>query len=148
MTSAAAALSGWHKSNFMKAVAVSELPAEVLKLFEGKALSFAQGEIFLKVHKAIGEKQMVAHVVEMHNAPKRRTGDQIIAHLLSVKDSFGVDLKIRKRRGRGATRLVFEFSVDIDQVGKIMLTGEDIARIIQMTLAMLQTRKDSQARST
>ncbi len=84
----------------------------------------------------------------MLDAPKRRTVDQIIAHLLSVKESSGVDLKIRKRRERGAMRLMFEFSVDMDQVGEMMLTGEEIAPIIQMTLAMLQTWKANQVRST
>ena len=137
----AAEKSGWHKSALVNAVAVSELPSEILRLFEGKTLSRSHGESLLKVYNAIGEDEFVARAKEMLDAPKRRTTDQIIAYLLSVREASGIDLRIRERRERGTTRFVFEFSVDAKQADELMLSSKELAPIVHMALAMIRTRK-------
>jgi hypothetical protein len=140
MTAAAEAL-GWHKADLMRAVAISQLPAEVLQIFEGKTLVYAHGDVLLKIHEALGTAETVNRAKELLNEPKRRTAEQIVAHLASVKEESGLKLRVRKDRSHRVTRLVFEFSVEAAQADEIITAGQDLAPIIQMVLSMLRTRK-------
>jgi hypothetical protein len=140
MTAAAEVL-GWHKADLMRAIAISQLPAEVLQIFEGKTLVYAHGDVLLKIHEALGTAEMVNRAKELLNEPKRRTAEQIVAHLASVKEESGLRLRVRKDRSHRVTRLVFEFSVEAAQADEIITAGQDLAPIIQMVLSMLRTRK-------
>lgn len=140
MTAAAEAV-GWHKADLMRAVAISQLPAEVLQLFEGKTLVYAHGNVLLKIHEALGTAEMVDRAKALLTEPKRRSADQIVAHLMSVKEESGLTLRVRKDRSQRVTRFVFEFSVEAPQADEIITAGQDLAPIVHMVLSMLRTRR-------
>ncbi|WP_321794654.1 hypothetical protein [Caballeronia sp. J97] len=138
---AAAEVMGWHKVDLMRAVAISQLPAEVLKLFEEKTLVFAQGDVLLKIHEALGTVETVDRAKALLKEPKRRTAEQIVALLFGVKDDSGLTLKIRRDRSQRGARFVFEFSVDAPGVDDFIDAGEDLTPVVQMLVTMIQTRK-------
>jgi hypothetical protein len=107
-TTAAAEVLGWRKTDLMRALAISHLPAEVLQIFEGKTLVYAHGDVLRKIHEALGTAEMVNRAKELLNEPKRRTAEQNVAHPMSVKEDPGLRLRVRKDRGHRVTRLVFE----------------------------------------
>jgi hypothetical protein len=146
MPAAAEAL-GWHKGDLARAVAISLLPSEVLRLFEGKPLSYAHGDVLLKVHDVIGTAEMIDRAAELLSQPKRRTVEQVIAHLLKVKEESGIELKVRKDRSRRGTRFVFEFSIEARQADDIIASGEQLAPIILMVLSMIRSTRKAKERS-
>ncbi|WP_232316921.1 hypothetical protein, partial [Candidatus Burkholderia verschuerenii] len=147
MTGAAQAL-GWHKTKLMRAVAISQLPIEVLQLFEGKTLLYANGDVLLKIHQVIGTAKMVECAEELLKKPKRRSAEQIVAHLMGVKEESRLALKIRKVRSQRVTRFVFEFSVKVSEAAEIIAGGEDLAPIIKTALSMLQTKQKARKQRT
>lgn len=140
VTEAAEAL-GWHKSDLRRAVAISQLPPEVLQLFDGKTLLYADGDVLLKIHETIGAAKMVARADELLQDSKRRSVEQIVAHLMGVKEQSGLELKVRQDRSQRVTRFVFEFSVEVAQTHEIINAGEELAGLISMVLSMLKRRR-------
>ncbi|TCK31912.1 hypothetical protein B0G84_9021 [Paraburkholderia sp. BL8N3] len=137
LDSAAVASDVWSKPEFAKAVAISELPPRVLELFKGKPLSFALGEVLLRIQKVLGSAEMSERADAMVTQPRRLTSDQIVATFLRVMPGGGVDLKIRTT----ASGFVFQFHVDFDHSDEMIFCAEDLAPVIQMSLMSLRRKR-------
>lgn len=139
ITEAAEAL-GWRKSHLKRAVAVSQLPAQVLQLFDGKILINAIGDVLLHIHEVIGTAEMVRRAEELLQKPNRRTAEKIVAHLVGTKEESQVSLKVRKSRSQRGSRFVFEFSVEAAYADEIITAGQDFSPVVQLVLSMLRVR--------
>jgi hypothetical protein len=138
MVTAVAACPTWERTRLAKAIAISELPSEVLQLFELKRITYDLGATLLKIRKAIGEREMAARANKLLSTPRRRTTDEIVANLLQVRPEQGVDLAVRREQGS----LVFEFKVKLDEAEELMLGANQIAALVQVAVMNVRFKRN------
>ncbi|SAK98642.1 hypothetical protein AWB76_07563 [Caballeronia temeraria] len=139
MVTAAAASPAWDRTALAKAIAISELPTEVLQLFELKRLTYDLGSILVKMRNAIGESELTARAKKILGAPRRRTTDQILAELLLVRPEQGVELAVR----RGKTAMVFEFKVPLDETEELLTGTNEIAALVQVAMMNVRFKRNA-----
>lgn len=139
MVTAVAASPAWDRTALAKAIAISELPTEVLQLFELKRLTYDLGAILVKMRNAIGESELTARAKKILGAPRRRTTDQILAELLLVRPEQGVELAVR----RGKTAMVFEFKVPLDETEELLTGTNEIAALVQVAMMNVRFKRNA-----
>ncbi|SAK63465.1 hypothetical protein AWB82_03314 [Caballeronia glebae] len=138
-TTAVAACPTWDRTVLQKAIAISELPAEVLQLFELKRLTYDLGAILVKIRNAIGESELTARAKEILSAPRRRTTDEILAKLLDVRPEQGVELVVRREK----TSMVFEFKVPLSETEELMTSTKEIAALVQVAMMTVRFKRNT-----
>jgi hypothetical protein len=140
-TTAVAASPTWDRTVLQKAIAISELPAEVLQLFELKSLTYDLGATLVKIRNAIGESEMTARAKKILSAPRRRTTNEILANLLQVRPEQGVELAVRREK----TAIVFEFKVALNEAEELMTGTSEIAALVQVALMNVRFKRNADA---
>ncbi|SAL51067.1 hypothetical protein AWB70_04149 [Caballeronia cordobensis] len=140
-TTAVAASPSWNRTVLQKAVAISELPAEVLELFELKQITYDLGARLVKIRNAIGESEMTERAKKILSAPRRRTIDEIVASLLQVRSEQGVELAVRREKAS----IVFEFKVALDESEELMTGTSEIAALVQVALMNVRFKRNADA---
>jgi hypothetical protein len=138
MVTAVAAYPTWERTGLAKAVAISELPSEVVQLFEFKRLTYDLGATLVKIRNAIGEREMAARAKKILSAPRRRTTNEILANLLQVRPDQGVELAVRREQ----TSMVFEFKVALDEAEELITGSSEIAALIQVAMMNLRFKRN------
>lgn len=137
--SAVDACKAWDRRTVRQAVAISNLPPEVLELFVYRPLTFSLGATLLRIQKAMGAEQLARRAAEMLKAPRRRTTDEIVASLLKARLNGGANLTVRL----DGTDMVFEFKVPVDEPGELLFTAEEMGPIVEMAVMTLRARKQA-----
>jgi hypothetical protein len=138
MVTAVAACPTWERTRLAKAIAISELPSDVLQLFELKRLTYDLGATLLKIRKAIGEREMAVRANKLLSTPRRRTTNEIVANLLQVRPEQGVDLAVRREQGA----MVFEFKVKLDEAEELMMGANEIAALVQVAVMNVRFKRN------
>jgi len=136
---AVAASPTWERTALIKAVAIAELPSEVLQLFELKRLTYDLGAILIKIRNAIGESELTARAKDILSAPRRRTTDEILAKLLQVRPEQGVELVIRREK----TSMVFEFKVPLSETEELMTGTNELAALVQVAMMNVRFKRNT-----
>ncbi|BBQ03610.1 hypothetical protein BSFA1_87380 (plasmid) [Burkholderia sp. SFA1] len=139
MVTAVAATPTWERTALAKAVSISELPPEVLQLFELKRVTYDLGATLVKIRNAIGEREMAARAQKILSAPRRRTTNEILANLLQVRPEQGVELAVRRER----TSMVFEFRVPLEEGEELMNSTSEIAALVQVAMMNVRFKRNA-----
>jgi len=139
MVTAVAASPAWDRTGLAKAIAISELPTEVLQLFELRRLTYDLGAVLLKIRNAIGESEMITRAKKILSAPRRRTTDDVLANLLQVRPEQGVELAVRREK----TSMVFEFKVPLNETEELMTGTNEIAALVQVAMMNVRFKRNA-----
>lgn len=126
----AAEATGWNRRELYTAVAIANLPSEVVSLFDGKRLSKDVGKTLLGIQQAIGIEKMRKNAAALHDRPKRRTIDELINTLAGPPVSPEVSLKIRGTQ----TKLTFEMTFDVKDADRLIIGAVDVEKMIRAVL--------------
>ncbi|SAL05603.1 hypothetical protein AWB81_07229 [Caballeronia arationis] len=136
-TRSAEAITGWGRARVLKAVAISDLPPQVLELFELTPITFDLGDILVRIQKAIGTRELATRAEKMLLTPRRRTTDEIVATLLQVRPEQGVELVVR----REPTAMVFEFRVGLAETEELMVGTDELAALVQVSVMNMRFKR-------
>jgi len=129
----------WERRTVSQAVAISNLPPEVLELFIYRPLTFSVGATLLQIQKALGAEELARRAAEMLDAPRRRSTDEIVASLLKARINGGANMTVRS----DGTQMVFVFKVPVDEPEELLFTAEELGPVIEMAIMTLRSRKKS-----
>lgn len=126
----AADATGWNRRDLSNAVAIANLPPEVVSLFDGKRLSKDVGKTLLGIQQAIGIEKMLRNASALHDRPRRRTIEELINALAGVPSSSEMSLKIRGT----PTTITFEMTFDVKDAERLIIGAVDVKKMIQAVL--------------
>ncbi|MDR5754995.1 MULTISPECIES: hypothetical protein [unclassified Caballeronia] len=134
----------WKAFRLSQAIAISNLPPEVLELFKSRPLTYRLGVTLVQLQKAIGTEELAARATEMLGVPRRRSTDQIVAALLKVRLKGEGNVRVR----REGSDMVFEFKVPLSEPDQLVFTAEEMAALIEMSIMTLKVKMPDAKRKT
>ncbi|BCQ29986.1 hypothetical protein NK8_81770 (plasmid) [Caballeronia sp. NK8] len=129
----------WERRTVARAIAISNLPPEVLELFVYRPLTFSTGATLLRIQKAMGAEELARRAAEMLKAPRRRSTDEIVASLLRARSNAGPNMTVRM----DGTDMVIVFKVPVDDPEELLFTAEEMGPVIEMAIMTLRARRKS-----